>query len=102
MTSMNFYSIWIPTRPQPDTVVAIFLLKTFGEKKFPGIGNATVEIHPTLAPEESFDSLLPRGILALDIGGGQLDHHGKDKCTTELTAEYLGIVKDPSLVQLLA
>lgn len=94
--------ILIPTRPQPDTVVAIFLLKTFGREKFPGIEQAAVEIRPTLAEGDTFEVLLTKGILALDLGGGALDHHGKTECTTELVASYLGVKKNPELARLVA
>lgn len=94
-------TIVIPTRPQSDTIVAIFLLTTFGRERFPGVEHATVEIRATLGAGETFDSLLAQGILALDMAEGPLDHHYKNLCTSELTARYLGIEKDPSLAQLL-
>lgn len=94
--------ILLPTRPQPDTVVAIFLLKTFGKEKYPGIENASVEIQATLSPGETFDTLLEKGVVTLDLGGNLLDHHGKDPCTTELVAQHLGIEKDPALTRLIA
>jgi len=96
------FSILIPTRPQPDTVVAIFLLKTFGKDKFPGIEHATVEVRSTLAENETFDSLIKQNVVAIDLGGGPLDHHGKNECTTELVSKYLGIDKDPALARLIA
>src|SRR3990167_8440800 len=95
-------SILIPPRPQPDTVVAIFLLKTCGKEKFPGIEHAVVAVRPTLPPGDTFDKLITQNIVALDLGGGALDHHGKDHCTTELVAQYLGVDKDPSLARLIA
>src|SRR3989344_3874753 len=95
-------SILIPTRPQPDTVVAIFLLKSFGKEKFPGIEHAVVAVRPTLPPGDTFETLLKQNIVAIDLGGGALDHHGKDHCTTELVAQYLGVDKDPSLAGLIA
>ncbi len=95
-------NIIIPTRPQPDTIVAIFLLKTFGEAKFSGIGEATVSVQAMLSSNESFDTLTAQGIIPLDIGGGPLDHHGKEKCASELVADFLDISNDPSLSKLLA
>ncbi len=41
--SLIFHTIVLPVRPQPDTLVAIFLLKEYGEVKFPGIKNAKIE-----------------------------------------------------------
>ncbi len=96
------FTVLIPTRPQPDTIVAIFLLTAFGEEKFPGISDARVEVRHELAPGETFDSLLKERVLALDVGGGPLDHHGKEECTSELVARYLNIDKDPALAPMLA
>jgi hypothetical protein len=95
-------TIVLPTRPQPDTIVAIFLLKEFGKERFPGIEHARVETAPELPKGETFETMLAQGTLALDLGGGVLDHHGKARCTTELVADYLGIANDPALGQLLA
>src|SRR6185369_14907699 len=95
-------TILIPTRPQPDTVVAIFLLKKFGYEEFAGITSATVAVQPSLPHGDTFESMLGNGTLALDLGGGVLDHHGKNTCTSELVAQYLEIEKDPSISQLLA
>lgn len=93
-------TILIPTRPQPDTIVAIFLLKKFGQERFPAIDEARVEVQAQLT--DTFDALLAQGTLALDLGGSVLDHHGKDICTSELVAKYLNIEKDPSIQQLVA
>ncbi|MEY2665596.1 MAG: hypothetical protein RLZZ480_701 [Candidatus Parcubacteria bacterium] len=86
--------IVLPTRPQPDTIVAIFLLQKFGETKYPGIASATVAVDPKATPEP--------GALLLDVGGGELDHHGSDKCATELVATALGISENPAIRNLLA
>jgi len=94
-------TILLPTRPQPDTVVAIFLLRTFGKEKYPSIDSAKVEIAHTLAPGETFQTLVAKGIVALDVGGGPLDHHGRDYCTSELVAKHLGVERNPSLARLL-
>lgn len=90
-------SIFIPSRPQPDTIVAIFLLKTFGKELFPGIEKATVEVSSN--PENK----IPDGVLALDVGGGELDHHKKIPAVTcsELVAHKLGIEENPAIAKLL-
>lgn len=93
--------IYIPTRPQPDTVVAIFLLKRFGKERFIGIEEANVEVHPQLPENETFDSLLTKHIIAIDLGGGALDHHGTEECTSERMAKFLGVENDPALKRLL-
>jgi hypothetical protein len=97
----NTLKIVIPTRPQPDTIVAIFLLKTLGKGHFEGIDNAIVEVQPILSGK-SFEEHLRDGVLALDVGGGPLDHHGKNTCASTLVAQMLGKESDPSLSKLLA
>ncbi len=81
--------IIIPTRPQVDTTIAIFILKTLGSEKYPDIGSATVEVDPLAKPGE--------GKLLLDVGGGELDHHGADTTATELVIAHLGLSGDRSL-----
>ncbi len=94
-------AIVLPTRPQPDTVVAIFILKAFGRERFPGIESAPVSVRATLGEGETFETLLDQGTFVIDLGGGAVDHHGKELCTTELMAQYLGVEKDPALKRLL-
>ncbi len=98
---MNIERIFLPTRPQPDTIVSIFLLREYGTQHFPGVDTAHIEIKHSLERGETFESLLNKGILALDVGGGLFDHHGKNKTATELVAEALGIRKNPELIQLI-
>jgi hypothetical protein len=98
----NDWIIALPTRPQPDTIAAIFLLQQFGSKKMSGIESAKIEVRPQLQNGETFETLLAQHVLALDLGGGPLDHHGSDYSATELVARYLGIQSDKSLQQLLA
>lgn len=100
---MELKRILLPTRPQPDTIVAIFLLRQFGAKQFPGIETAEVEVRHALASGDTFENLLERGELALDVGGGPLDHHGKsDTYVSGLVALRLGIEKDPGIKKLLS
>jgi hypothetical protein len=94
-------TIVVPTRPQPDTLVAIFLLKTFGKERFPGIETALVEVNPSL-PSEPFETHLEKGILPIDIGGGPFDHHSSGDCASELVARLLAVSDDPSIAKLLA
>ena len=98
----NFTKIMLPTRPQPDTIVGIFLLKNFGKENYLGIEKATLEISATLPPNETPESLLQKGIFPIDLGGGPFDHHNKGKTASQLIAEHLGIEKSPALGKLLA
>ncbi len=102
LVRMAITSILLPTRPQPDTIVAIFLLQKYGTDEFPGIETATVSIRNALTEDETFNSLIEQGTMALDVGGGPFDHHGTQKTTSELIAEHLGIRQNPELTQLIA
>ena len=95
--------IILPTRPQVDTIAAIFLLKRFGKEKFPGIENADIEIlsvWPEGATEASFDR---EGAVVIDIGKGRFDHHASERKTTatNLVAEFLGVKELPALAKIL-
>lgn len=92
--SSHIETITIPTRPQPDTLVAIFILKQFGRETYPGIVDARVSVVPNPTPKDS--------TLLLDVGGGELDHHGSDVCATELVIKKLKLEDDKSLRQLVA
>ncbi len=97
----RIHTIVLPTRPQPDTLVAIFLLRTFGKAQFEGIETAALKIDPT-PQAQSFEEARNSGLLLIDIGGGPLDHHGSDTCASELVAKLLAIETDPSIKKLLA
>lgn len=99
----KYQKIILPTRPQPDTLVAIFILKKFGESRFPGIKEAEIGFWQTVPEGETEESLDRKGILLMDLGGGRFDHHAKKSQTTasDLVSEYLGVASEPSLAKLL-
>lgn len=99
----QYTTIVLPTRPQPDTLVAIFILKKLGQEKFPGIRDCRIDFWQVVPDGEIEQSLLAKGILLIDLGGGQFDHHAKQPKTTasQLIAEHLGVVDDPALTKLL-
>lgn len=103
---MNFHihTICIPTRPQPDTLVAIYLLKTYGKQILPKIESATYKILSQVDPAMTEFDYLQKGELLLDVGGGNLDHHSKKEKTTvsKLVAEFLEITKDKTIEKMLA
>ncbi len=101
---MRFSKIYIPTRPQPDTIVAIFLLRTYGATIFEGITEASYQVLSQLQQGKNEVEYLKEGIILVDVGGGIFDHHGKEKKTTasNLVAEGLGIIKEPSIQKLLS
>src|SRR3989338_6858275 len=102
MTVPNYYKIIIPSSLHPDTILGIFLLKKFGSTKYPGIENAEIEIRQALQEGETSDSLKEKGIICLDVGGGDLDHHQKGKILSELVSLDVGVMEDPAILKLLA
>jgi len=99
----RYHTIVLPTRAQPDTLVAIFLLKKFGESRFPGIKEAEIDFWQVVPAGETEETLDRQGIILLDLGGGRFDHHGARVKTTasHLVAEYLGVRENAALVKLL-
>lgn len=101
---MHISTIIIPVRPQPDTILAIYLLKRFGTKKFPGIEKAIITIDKYAgSKDKTYEEYLKNGELLVDVGGGPYNHHHTKIHTTAsmLVAEDLSINKDPSLSKLL-
>ena len=108
---MHFTSILTHERPHLDEIVAIWLLRKFGEQRFPGISTASVTFtsirklaEAGLKPED-YEA---RGVLLLGIGGGRFDEHptlveGRKAgdCATTLVAKELGVSDDPSLTKIL-
>lgn len=98
----TIHTILLPARPQPDTIVAMFFLKTFGQKQYPGVENAEISVLPTPPEGETESSLLIKGILPIDIMGGKFDHHKQGGTASKLIAKSLGIEQSPTLAKLLA
>lgn len=99
--NLFFQKIILPTRPQPDTILGIFLLKNFGKEKYPGIEKAEIEIWQELPENKTPGSLGREGVLVLDLGGGKFDHHQTKKTLSQLVAEDLEILNDSALQKLL-
>jgi hypothetical protein len=99
---MQISNIIIPVRPQPDTIIAIYLLKFFGKTKYNGISSAKIVVDPN-AGIISDDENLKLGNLLIDGGGGLYDHHGRnpETCASFLVAKDLGISGDPTLSKLI-
>lgn len=103
MGASHYTKIVLPTRSQPDTIVAIFLLKKFSESHFPGIKEAEINFWQVVPEGETEETLDRQGIILIDLGGGRFDHHSARTKTTasNLIAEYLGVNEDPALAKLL-
>jgi hypothetical protein len=96
--------IYIPSRIQVDTSIALFLLQKFGKEKFKGIENAAIQIEPVLDNSKSEKDFLRESVLLLDVGGGSFDHHNKDVQTTTsaMVAKDLGIENNKTISKFLA
>ena len=57
----------------------IFLLTKFGQEKYPGIKDSSIEIWQELPAGDTLSSLEEKGVLLLDVGGGKFDHHDTNK-----------------------
>lgn len=106
-----FHTLLTHSGPHLSDIVAIWLLKKFGDEKFPGVSTAKVEYwsggsqSPNLRSSEKCEQ---DGILLIGIGGGRFDEHptvnGKRKegeCEATLVAKELGLEDDPVLKQVL-
>jgi hypothetical protein len=98
----TYQKIIIPTRPHPDVIVGIFLLIKFGQEKYPGIKDASIDVWQELPAGDTNLSLEKKGVLLLDIGGGRFDHHKTGKNLSQLIAEDLGISGETSITKILA
>lgn len=92
---------------QPDTAIALFLLREFGEEQFPGARAAPVAFWTKLPEDQTVAKLEQEGVLLLDMGGGRFDHHnkrpdGEKICLSEVVAAELGVRENQTLAKLLA
>lgn len=102
------HTIAIFPKIQADTATAVYLLKNFGEKLFPGIKDAKV-VFWTAPPTDKTPAEYEReGYLLLDLGG-RFDHHlanrtsgNRTECLSTLVATALGMDKSPVIKKLLA
>lgn len=95
--------VTLPNKPHLDPIVAYYLLIYYGADKFPGIQEANVSLwtsgeNPSKEEREEWQE---KGILGIDVGGGQFDHHGSDKSVSLVVSEKLGIQNNSELQPLL-
>ena len=80
MTPQPIHTIVLYPRPHPDNIVALYLLREFGEQHFPGIRQAQIQFWPSVPPGKTADDWEREGVLMIDIGGGKTNiaiyHHG--------------------------
>lgn len=99
--------------PDLDALLSLWLLRRFGEERYPGITQVPVQFFPAgVLPDDLPPEVLERdrGILAVDTGGGRLDTHSRagvvdrarqNTCAAMLVAKDLGVASHPSLDKLL-
>ena len=106
----NIHTIATHEKPHLDEIAAIWLLRKFGEKRFPGISTAGVAYWDSGGTPDgrAADAYEKEGILPVGVGGGSLDEHpaeGRERregeCAATLTADLLGIRDDPVLEKIL-
>lgn len=98
-------------RPHLDEIVAIWLLRDFGEEMFPGAATATIETWDSSSNTPDGRSSLEyeeNGCILIGVGGGRFDEHAKktrvrqkNECTATLVAKALGVDQDPALRKIL-
>ncbi|MBM3313311.1 hypothetical protein FJY70_01805, partial [candidate division WOR-3 bacterium] len=108
---MLFTRILTHERPHLDEIAAIWLLRRFGDSRFPGVSQAEVSFTTVWKLAESglsADEYERNGVLLLGVGGGRFDEHptleqGRkaDDCATTLVARELGVNDDPTLTKIL-
>lgn len=103
----RFHSIVVHGKPHLDEIAAIWLLRMFGEEKFPGISTATVVFWgnggetPDGRTAEDYER---EGTLLIGVGGGRFDEHPavnskrkQDESATTLVAKAIGVDGEPAL-----
>ena len=101
------HTIAIFPKIQADTATAVYLLKTFGEKEFPGISQAKVVFWTSPPKDKTPEQYEQEGYLLLDLGG-RFDHHAsnkesgrRDDCLSTIVARALGMEQSPILKKVL-
>lgn len=107
----KFDTIVTHERPHLDEYLAIFLLRKFGEDKFPGVSKATIVYWNSggqVPDARTANDYEKEGALLVGIGGGCFDEHPtadgdrkEGECAATLVAKALGIADDPSLEKIL-
>lgn len=102
MANVPITSILLPTRPQVDTLIALFLLKQFGETQYPGISTASILFNQQDLESKDWAAHEAEGRLLVDIGGGPLDHHvhGDNVCLSQVVAKLLEQEKNKAISKL--
>lgn len=107
---MPFHTIAVHWELHWDEIVALVLLRLFGEDTFPGVKTAKLEFWRTLRSPDGRNAkqLMSDGILPVGVGGGPLDEHPTEieprqegHCAATLVADILGLSDRREMRQLL-
>lgn len=101
----TYHTIVTHKHPHFDEILGIWLLKKFGEEKFPGISAAKIEFWdtggrtPDGRPAREYEK---EGTLVIGIGGGRFDEHPavngqrkEQECAATLVAKALELRDEP-------
>ena len=100
------YAIITHENPHLDELVAAWLLKKFGESRYPGISEAPVDFWERgIDPPQDLYDMEKNGAIFLGMFGGRFDDHadmkeGKQECCTTLVVKHLGLEDNPALAKL--
>jgi hypothetical protein len=90
-----------------DEILAVILLRRYGEAKFPGVSRAEVLL---VSDDPKGDDVFydAEGVIPVGCGGGRFNEHRPSsgriaqQCAATLVADYLGIRDKPGIKELLA
>ncbi len=88
-SNRKIWKIGLLPRLQIDSIVASFLLKKFGEERFPGIKDAEYRFLISIPKNKDINELEKDGYVFIDMGGGLFDHHDKHEEGKDVCASYL-------------
>lgn len=97
-------------RPHLDELLALYILRKYGQTLFPGITKAKIHLvraeGDATGEADDHEGNLALGVLALGTGKGPFDEHtlegvSQNECCATLVAKYLGVQGNPELRQLL-
>lgn len=98
----NISEIQLPTRPQVDTLIALFILREFAKDKFKGLDEAKIIINPIIDSDTNFEKELEKGTLIIDLGDSPFNHHNTNYPTaSSAAAAFVQKLDDPALQKLL-
>lgn len=104
-----FQTILTHSLPHCDEICALWILRKFGEEKFPGISEARIVFCEDMPLDKTPEEYEREGVILLGVGGGRYDEHpttnGVERkqgdCAATLIAKSLGVENDPVLEKIL-